>query len=369
MCVPGLCLSLLIVAVFAGTAGHGALLLAMTAVWGVMALWMQARPEGEGPPDERVRPDLRRVTERPLPGAASLPVERGTHGPGLPEGPVLPPPRLRWWMRGLRWLTGAVTLLALAGVIAGIVSLALLRGYITGPALILGSLTAFVGCAQFAVFVGALEGERCQPTPQPINSPLRVDEAGIPVGQLAELQFGPGGLLEVGFEPAGWFYIDNPMEMRYGVWRHATGPDLAVIFLHPEGTPRLRFIRRFADGNILVSSTRKADLATDPAAGVYMQVWSVPTPRHLWTWHLDAARLFDAAAVDAGADPMALYLEVVRRFSEAILRARWWWLPGSGLFGELVRMCWLYGVPVEVQIEDGWAPPIARGWQEGEAAR
>lgn len=290
-------------------------------------------------------------------------------GPPEPEG-GFPPPRTRLWMEALRHTGCVVITLPFIGLLAG---LWLIKNVdvLAGLAVVALGALIYLCFIQVALYLTVREGAQGAPLPQRINTPLHADEEGIPAGSLAEIQFGPEGLLALGFEPAGWYYIDRFSGYRIGAWLHPARPDVAYIILQPGGSPRVRFVRQFADGNLLVTTNKKTDLGINTPS-VYVQMRYAPSAAVLWAWHRQATTLFpqdapgpqadEAPAVppevlrERGLEAMGLYIEHSRRCCEASLRGRWWWLPGSGLIGELLRLSRLPGMSVKQQIEGDWAP-------------
>jgi hypothetical protein len=251
----------------------------------------------------------------------------------------------------------------------------------------------FVAFPWAALYVQVMESSRGLPLPQPIDPPPLTPAAGIPVADLAELQIGPNGLVGLGFDLVGWFYLDNFAGLRIAAWRHCSHPAVAFVLFQPGGAPRLRIVRRFGDGAILMTSNRLTDLAVGPPASTYVQVRKTRSAAELWSWHLEAEALFAEQAtalrpgderitrspgdfapgrggaprlwVDGrtggGSEAMELFMEIVVRFAW-LKRSRARWLLGVNPLGECWRMYWLCGLSLKQQIEDGWtvAPEVRR---------
>jgi hypothetical protein len=305
-----------------------------------------------------------------------------------PTGRALPPPRSRTSMKLLRGalvpvllgLLGALALLVAGAVRANTLMLGL------GLGLLAVCTALIVGIAYLALYVQVIEGSRGLPRPQPIDAPTSSSGGGVPAAELAELQFGPDGLASLGFVPAGWFYLDNFTQLRVGAWRHCSRPEVAYVMFQPGGRARLRLIRNFGSGAMLVTSNRLLDLAPPTPASVYVQVLWGATAADLWSWHLEAEALFEQEAPAAppaddritrpawdyaaergwpspgatlpeeGEGAMGLYMELVVRWSWAV-RGRRLWLLHASLFRECARMYLLSGLSVERQIAAGWAVP------------
>jgi hypothetical protein len=251
----------------------------------------------------------------------------------------------------------------------------------TGAGVLGGFLALFVLSLYLAVYVQVMRGSQGMPVPQPIDDPCANPAVGVPAGDLLRLQ---SGLIGVGFEPAGWFYMDDVGGRYVGAWRHRAHPAAAFILFQPGGKPRVRILRLFPDGVILTTTNRLVDLASYPAASMYLQMRRTESPAELWSWHLEAEALFpqQAPAPQTGdrrivrlegdyaaerrvpmlqerpgsgeADPMEVFCEAQHRRSWG-LRGRRRWLLHLSIFRECVRMYFLPGVSVKQQIEDGWA--------------
>ena len=125
---------------------------------------------------------------------------------------------------------------------------------------------------------------------------------------------------------------------------------------------RLRFVRRFPSGGVLVSSTRLVDLSYPPPQGVYVQVKTGASVDELWAWHLEGEALFPdttGAAAGEGGGPRDLFVAVAARWAGHRRRDRTWLLAVEP-FGECWRMYHLCGMPLRRQFELGWTTPY---WQ------
>ena len=125
---------------------------------------------------------------------------------------------------------------------------------------------------------------------------------------------------------------------------------------------RLRFVRRFPSGGVLVSSTRLCDLSYPPPQGLYLQVKKGASVEELWAWHLEAEALFpDATGAAPGevevSGPRELYVAVAARWAGHRRRDRTWLLAVEPV-GEFWRMYHLCGMPLARQFELGWATPF-----------
>lgn len=114
---------------------------------------------------------------------------------------------------------------------------------------------------------------------------------------------------------------------------------------------RLRIVRRFTDGTILVSSTRLNDLAYPCPPGMYLQARHKATAEELCAWHLEAEKLFPAG--DTRPLPKDLYVETSERRARH-RRGDPTWMLAVEPVEECWRMCRLNGMPVKEQIERGW---------------
>jgi hypothetical protein len=318
----------------------------------------------------------------------SITLEPDFNGP-----PARIPRRSRWPMRLLRaapfpFLAGFLVGMAIlsAGLLTNDVkpradTLAPLPLCWIGLGLLGGCAALFFAVIWAVVCFQVVEGSRGLPVPEPIDGPKVPRHAGNGKAALDALQ---GGLAGLGFEPAGWFYLDNFAMLQVGAWRHCSAPAVAFVLYEPGGAPRLRFVRRFPDGAVLVSSTRLTDLAPTLPGFLYVQVRKPCSPADLWSWHLEAETLFTEQAVSSsgdervkrapegftpglrppscrvatspagGSDPMEVFLEVRLRWARHI-RSRRLWPLRFNLFRECWLMYWLSGLSLRQQIAEGWA--------------
>jgi hypothetical protein len=148
------------------------------------------------------------------------------------------------------------------------------------------------------------------------------------------------------------FSLDDFDETHISAWKH--GDRVAFVLYYPAGGMfRLRIVRRFNDGTILVSSTRLNDLAYPPPPGMYVQVRYKATAEELWTWHLEGEKIFGGGG--AWAEPKELFIEVSTRVGQH-RRSDPTWLLAVEPVEECWRMYHLNRMPVREQIEQGWAP-------------
>jgi len=165
----------------------------------------------------------------------------------------------------------------------------------------------------------------------------------------------------LGFRHEEWFSLDDFDETHISAWED--GARGAFVLYYPmSGAFRLRIVRRFPSGGILVSSTRLNDLAYPPPQGLYVQARKAPTVEALWAWHLEGEALFPDH--EAAGDPRVgggrgLYIEVFARWAEHRRRDRTWLLAVEP-FEECWRMYWLCGMPLQRQFDRGWTTPY---WQ------
>jgi hypothetical protein len=222
--------------------------------------------------------------------------------------------------------------------------------------LVLGGLL-FVAVLWGGVYLEVVEASRGMPGLRSVGEPAMTLEASV---QLRALEQSLSGL---GFRHDGWFSLDDFGETHVSAWQHERA---AAFILHLPGSGmfRLRFVRRFASGGILVSSTRLCDLGIPPPEGVYIQVRKGASANELWAWHLEGEALFPDAISPApgGAEaggPRELFVAVLTRWARHWRRDRTWLLAVEP-FGECWRMYHLCGVPLRRQFELGWATPF---WQ------
>jgi hypothetical protein len=143
-----------------------------------------------------------------------------------------------------------------------------------------------------------------------------------------------------------------------------------VLYLPVAGVVRLRIVRRFPDGWVLVTSSRQTDLSYWPSPNTYLQVRRGGTVADLWAWHLAAEELFPSRSVNSKAvvpSPIEVYVELARRNARDYQRV-WLWFLRYDPVGELWRILRRRDVSVQRQIERGWATdptmtfPDPDGW-------
>src|SRR5262249_14697710 len=140
-----------------------------------------------------------------------------------------------------------------------------------GGVLLCGASTPWVGLTVFAVstvllivwpyvilYRTVVDRTRGLPEPQPCSGPrLLVEQAAW----LAEATDGPGGLFDLGFQPAGWFFLDDMDQIYVWAWPHRGEPTVAYIqYLSGASTFRFRFVTRLPGGGAIISTTRLTDI-------------------------------------------------------------------------------------------------------------
>src|SRR5262249_11464076 len=157
------------------------------------------------------------------------------------------------------------------------------------------------------------------------------------------------------FRQDEWFSLDDFDETHISAWQQ--GERRAFVLYFPvSGTFRLRIVRKFPSGGILVSSTRLTDLSYAPPQGLYVQARKAAPVAQLWAWHLEAEALFPGQDAEAGTrvgGPRELYVEVSARWAGHRRRDRTWLLAVEP-FEECWRMYWLCGMPLHQQFGLGW---------------
>jgi len=212
--------------------------------------------------------------------------------------------------------------------------------------LVLGLILLLIVAPYFAVYLEVVEASRGLPGLR------RIDGPGLTPEQAAELEALRTALAGLGFREDGWFSLDNFDETHVGSWRHEEYSAVAFVLFNPlSGAFRFRFVRRFADGRVLFTSTRILDLAYPPPPGVHAQVRNPATVEQLWGWHLDGEKLFPAGGTRC--EPVELYVEVARRWGRH-RRDDSTWLLGVEPIGECWRMYWWRDVSLRRQVERGW---------------
>jgi hypothetical protein len=224
-----------------------------------------------------------------------------------------------------------------------------------------GSLLAVAGVLLIAllwggVYLQVVEASRGMPGLRSVPEPILLAEAAA---QWRSLQ---AALYGLGFRPEGWFSLDDFDQTHVSPWAHEVRPAAAFVLYSPSGrTFRLRFVRRFPSGGILISTTRLLELAYLPPQGIYLQARKKASAADLWAWHLEAAALFPDAAGPAPSDPapggaQALFVAVAARWARHRRRDRTWLLAVEP-FGECWRIYHLTGMPLARQFELGWTIP------------
>jgi hypothetical protein len=220
--------------------------------------------------------------------------------------------------------------------------------------LVLGGLL-FVALLWGGVYLEVVEASRGMPGLKPVSEPEMKPEVA---DQLRALE---RSLSNLGFRREEWFCLDDFARTHVGAWQHESHPAAAFVLYYPDGEMfRLRFIRWFPSGGVLVSSTRLVDLACPPPEGVYLQVKKGASAEELWAWHLEAEALFPDAPGDGGVGPpRELFVALFARWASHKRRDRTWLLAVEP-FGECWRLYHLCGMPLEKQFELGWATPFWR---------
>jgi hypothetical protein len=217
----------------------------------------------------------------------------------------------------------------------------------------------FIALLWGGVYLMVVEASRGMPGLRSVQEPTLSAEAA------AEWRSLQAALSGVGFRPEGWFSLDDFDQTHISPWAHDVHPVTAFVKYSPSGRNfRLRFVRRFPSGGILISSTRLIDLSYLPPQGIYLQARKNASVAELWAWHLEAEALFPDAAGQAPSDPapggaQALFVEVAARWARHRRRDRTWLLAVEP-FGECWRIYHLTGMPLARQFELGWTIPY---WQ------
>jgi hypothetical protein len=162
----------------------------------------------------------------------------------------------------------------------------------------------------------------------------------------------------LGFRHEEWFSLDDIDKTHISAWENGERGAF-VLYFPMSGAFRLRIVRRFPSGGILVSSTRLTELAYRPPQGLYVQARKASTVEELWAWHLEAEALFpdhDASSDTRVGRVRELYIEVSARWAGHRRRDRTWLLAVEP-FEECWRMYWLCGMPLQRQFDLGWTTP------------
>jgi hypothetical protein len=268
-------------------------------------------------------------------------------------------------MRLMRWSPGPIMLLGLAG--------GTLMGFAAteapGPAeqtqvlwdagasmLAVGGVL-FAALLWGAVYLQVVESSRGMPGLWVVDEPTMAPE---PASKWEVLK---GALSRLGFRPDGWFSLDDFDGTHVSAWKHdAHAAAVFVMYAPLGGIFRLRIVRRFPNGGVLVTSSRLCDLAYAPPQGLYLQARNKPSVEELWAWHLEGESLFptsQSADDTPPQTPRELYVETFSRWSRHRRRDRTWML-GVEPVEECWRIYWLSGMPLRQQFERGWTTPF---WQ------
>ncbi len=263
----------------------------------------------------------------------------------------------------MRVMRVAAVPLLLACVVGGVLMVAGVGGeqllWDVGSHLLALCGLLFIALLWGGVYLEVVEASRGMPGLRSVGEPVMTPEV------TAELRALERSLAGLGFRHDGWFSLDDFGETHVSAWQHESHPAAAFLLHLPgSGMFRLRFVRRFASGGILVSSTRLIDLAVPPPKGVYVQMRKGASANELWAWHLEGEALFPDATSPAPGDtvasgPRELYVAVSARWARHKRRDRTWLLAVEP-FGECWRMYHLCGMPLQRQFELGWATPF---WQ------
>jgi hypothetical protein len=273
-------------------------------------------------------------------------------------------PRRSWLMRLLRSSPGPLLLLCLAG---GALMVFAANGgpdaggrnqflWDAGTSMLALGGVLFVVILWGAVYLQVVEASRGMPGLRSVEEPALAPE---PAAKLEALK---QALSRLGFRHDEWFSLDDLDETHVSAWKHDEHPAVAFVLYFPVGGMfRLRFVRRFPNGGILVSSSRVVDLAVAPPQGLYVQARHKPSVEELWAWHLEGESLFPTGdpAGDARPGPRELHVEVSARWAGHRRRDRTWLLAVEPV-EECWRLFWLCGMPLRRQFERGWTTPF---WQ------
>lgn len=203
------------------------------------------------------------------------------------------------------------------------------------------------------VYLQVVEASRGMPGLRSVEEPTPLPEPA------AELETFKRALSGLGFRHDGWFSLDDFDETHVSAWTHDAHAAVAFIQYFPAGGfLRLRIVRKFPNGGILVSSTRLTDLAYAPPQGLYLQARKRTSVEELWAWHLEAEALFPIGEATPNG-PRELYVEVAARWAGHRRRDRTWLLAVEPI-EECWRIYWLCGMPLRGQFERGWTTPF---WQ------
>lgn len=248
-----------------------------------------------------------------------------------------------------------------------------------------GSLGLFFLGVWGALYLNVVEGTQGLPALKPLPPTYRPE--GKAATDLDLLVDGPNGLAKVGFEPDGWFFLDDVDETHVWAWQHPEHPAIAYVLYFPlMGCFRFRIARRFDDGTILVTTTRWTDISCPPPARMDVQMLPTSSAAELWTWHLDAEPLLrfrakaaqptdthiqtpdsrvrvpslrlerDSPVGEGRRSVVELWIEMAIRWGRHHRRG-WFWVFQFSPLRELRRLWGLRGVSLAQQIERGWTTP------------
>jgi hypothetical protein len=270
-------------------------------------------------------------------------------------------------MRLLRLSPDVVLLAFAAGVVLVVISLGLPDSaeaagwkpilWEVGSTVLVLDGVLFIVILWGGVYLMVVEASRGMPGLRSVEEPTMKPEGAATWKALQR------SLSDLGFRHDEWFSLDDFDETHISAWQHDEYPAALFVLYYPvSGWFRLRIVRQFPSGGILVSSTRVNDLAIAPPQGLYVQVRKATAVEQLWGWHLEGETLFpDHAAPGATrpGGPRELYIEVAARWAGHRRRDRTWLLAV-----EPVEECWrmyhLCGMPLQRQFDLGWTTPY---WQ------
>jgi hypothetical protein len=270
-------------------------------------------------------------------------------------------------MQLLRLSPAVVLLSFVAGVVLVLVSLGLSDSpeadggkhllWDVGSTVLVLDGVLFVVVLWGGVYLLVVEASRGMPGLRAVEEPTMMPAAAATWKALQR------SLSDLGFRLDEWFALDDFDKTHVSAWHHQEHPAALFVLYYPvSGAFRLRIVRRFPSGGILVSSTRVTDLAYTPPQGLYVQARKAATVEQLWGWHREGEALFpDHAAPGATrpGDPRGLFVEVAARWAQHRRRDPTWLLAV-----EPVEECWrmyrLGGMPLGRQFDLGWTTPY---WQ------
>src|SRR5262245_44135640 len=218
------------------------------------------------------------------------------------------PPRRSWLMRLLRCSPAVLLLAFVAGVALVAVSLGLpdraaagggkdLLWDVGSTVLVLDGVLLVV-VLWGGVYLLVVEASRGMPGLRPVEEPAMAPERATTWKALRR------SLSDLGFRHDEWFALDDFDETHVSAWQHDEyAAAVFVLYFPVSGAFRLRIVRRFPSGGILVSSTRVNDLAYAPPQGLYVQARKAATVGQLWDWHLAGEALFPDHAAAGAARP------------------------------------------------------------------